>query len=135
MLLAAVIGAAGGGAGSAFIIHFMRRRVTDAEADHLLAQAADILVSRQQDQLDRGDVERVRMETEIDQLHVEVQQLREDITDERLRCDEQLAMLRSEIVKLALEIHPHRVLAVGTSDPGTHTRRATDTQPQRRTDD
>lgn len=63
-------------------------------------------MGRQQEQIDRGDKERVRMETEISVLRTEVRQLREDIADERSRCDAQLDTLRRQLVDLALLVDP-----------------------------
>jgi len=105
-IVVAIIGLLGGASATAIINAFARRRVTGAEADSLVVEAADKLMHRQQDQLDRGDKERVKMEVEIQALRAEVAQLRNDLRDERDKCAADLALLRSEIVALALRINP-----------------------------
>lgn len=49
------------------------------------------------------------MEAEIMALRAEVGQLRDDIRDERARCDLELSSLRQELVGLALQINPPTV--------------------------
>jgi len=91
---------------TALINSVARRRVTSAEADLLVVDAADKLMIRQQDQLNRGDQERIKMEVEIASLRAEVAQLRSDIHNERDKCAIELAALRSEILALASRVNP-----------------------------
>lgn len=105
-IIVGILALLGGASATAIINAFARRRVTGAEADSLVVEAADKLMHRQQEQLNRGDAERIKMEAEIQSLRGEVAQLREDIREERARCDTELAQLRGELVQLALQIHP-----------------------------
>ena len=107
-IIVALLALAGGAAAAAAVNAWARRKVTGAEADSLVVEAADKLMNRQQDQIDRGDKERVRMEGEIAALRVEVAQLRDDIRDERARCDAELHQLRGQLVELALRVNPNQ---------------------------
>lgn len=107
-IVVGIIALLGGASATAIINVVARRRVTGAEADSLVVDAADKLMHRQQEQLDRGDKERVKMEAEIQALRLEVGQLREDLRAERIKCDADLAQLRGEIVELALRINPNQ---------------------------
>ena len=107
-IVVAVLALLGGASSTAIINAVSRRKVTGAEADSLVVDAADKLMHRQQEQLDRGDAERIKMEAEINGLRLEVAQLRDDIRDERARCDTELAQLRGELVELALHINPNK---------------------------
>ena len=105
-VMVALLALAGGAAAASVVNAIARRRVTGAEADSIVVETADRLMGRQQEQIDRGDKERVRMEAEISALRTEVAQLREDIADERTRCDAQLDTLRSQLIDLALRVDP-----------------------------
>ena len=104
-IIVAILALLGGASATAMVNAWARRKVTDAEADSMVVDAADRLMTRQQEQLDRGDQERIKMEAEIQSLRTEVGQLRDDIRDERARCDAELAQLRQELVELALHIN------------------------------
>lgn len=106
LLVTGVLALAGGASATAIVNAIARRRVTRAEANSLAVEAADVIMVRQQDQIDRGDKERVRMESEIVALRDEVAKLREDIKDERTRCDAELDVLRQQLVDLAKNLHP-----------------------------
>jgi hypothetical protein len=99
-----IVGLVGGATGAACVSAFAKRDVTSAEADNVNAQTADILLGRQQDQLDHGDKERAAQRAEIAALKHDMSALREMHMAERAQCTEDLEALRAELMALAKQV-------------------------------
>jgi predicted RNase H-like nuclease (RuvC/YqgF family) len=106
IMLYAAVALLGGASATALINAFARRKVTRAEAESLVIGSADKMMNQQQEQIDRGDKERVRMEAQILALREEISMLRVELRTEREQCSADLAEMRSELVSLALLINP-----------------------------
>jgi len=99
-----ITGLLGGAAATALITAISRRRLTDAEADSLVVESAEKLLLNQQRQIDRGELERIRMETEIASLRSELALVRKQLLDKEIRYESEIRDLRSEVTRLALLI-------------------------------
>lgn len=108
-IITGVVGVIGGATGSTAIQAFSRRKVTKAETQSIVVDAANALMTAQQAQMDRSDVERVRLEQKVEALQTEVNNLHVSLRSERLRCDTELHEIRLELRSALITIssfHP-----------------------------
>jgi len=98
MVLMAFIALLGGASATAAINQFARRRVTRAESDSLTVESALKLIAVQQSRIDQGEEERAKLEVKVDAMHGEINQLRNELAQERIRCDHELSEVRLELL-------------------------------------
>lgn len=127
-VLIAMISLASGAAGTAVINAVSKRNVTraegkrtDAEAESIIVVSANTLLAQQQLQIDRADVERVRLEGVVTGLRIEVDNLHAALREERTRCDGELHQIRQEFRAAILAQHPVAATSAVTTGPVTTT--------------
>lgn len=102
VVVAAAISAVLGGAAASSLVHaWSQRKVTEEQVDSLAVETADRMLIRQQDQIDRGDVERERLVVELAALRAELVALRKELKVERALRAESDSNFRQEIERLA----------------------------------
>ena len=83
-LIVAVMALLGGAAAAAGINAYARRKVTKAEADNKTVATAEILMARQQIQLDRGDKAREKLHKELNKVRLELKEVTAQVDKLRL---------------------------------------------------
>lgn len=90
LILVAFLGLLGGASVTAFINQYARRRVTRAEAESLTVESALKLIAVQDQKIEEQNVQ-------LDRMHSEIRDLRDELAHERIRCDEELSAVRMEL--------------------------------------
>lgn len=113
-VIVGLFGLIGGVSAASVVTAIARRKVTAAESESMIVTSAGTLMDRQQAQMDHGDKERDRMEVLIGTLRLEVDGLRRELREERIRCDIELHAMRVELRAMQAQMsanHPQQAIS------------------------